>query len=174
MVDKLPKTNAVPPEAAVPLADVVQDSAQQIWQAGLGAFNKAQAESNKAFEALVKEGVNLQRKTQSAAEESLSEAADKMSNMANNLSFKATGQWDKLESIFEDRVAKALQRLGVPCAKDIELLIARVEELTQTVQQLSIQQRAAPPAPKPLTKVKPARRSPTRQATTLDGKVTPD
>lgn len=169
MVSKLPETNAAP-EAAAPLADVVQDSAQQIWQAGLGAFSKAQAESNKAFEALVKEGVNLQRKTQSAAEESLSEAADKMSDMASNLSFKASGQWDKLESIFEDRVAKALHRLGVPCAKDIELLIARVEELTQTVQQLSAQRNA----PDSVTKVKATRRAPARKAAAQGGDATPD
>ena len=43
------------------MADKVKDSANQIWLAGLGAFNKAQAEGSKAFEALVQEGVNLQR-----------------------------------------------------------------------------------------------------------------
>ena len=54
---------------AVPLSDAVKESAQQIWLAGLGAFSKAQAEGGKVFEALVKEGVNMQRKTQTVAEE---------------------------------------------------------------------------------------------------------
>ena len=110
------------------LASAMKDSAQQIWQAGLGAFNKAQAEGSKAFEALVKEGVNLQRKTQSAAEEKISEATSKMSSMANDISSKASGQWDELESIFEDRVAKVLSKLGVPSAMDVNALIARIDD----------------------------------------------
>ena len=143
------------PDTESPLANAVKDSAQQIWQAGLGAFNRAQAEGSKAFEALVKEGVTFQRKTQSAAEEKIAEATSKMSSMATDISTKATGQWDKLETIFEDRVAKALGKLGVPSAKDINALIARVDELNKSVQKLSAKAAAAPakkagsPASKP-------------------------
>lgn len=126
----------------------VKDSAQQIWQAGLGAFNKAQAEGSKAFEALVKEGVSLQRKTQSVAEEKISEATSKISTMATDISSKASGQWDKLESIFEDRVAKALNKLGVPSAKDVNALITRIDELNKSVQKLS----AKNPVPKAAAK----------------------
>lgn len=135
------------PDTESPLANAVKDSAQQIWQAGLGAFNRAQAEGSKAFEALVKEGVTFQRKTQSAAEEKISEATSKMSSMATDISAKATGQWDKLETIFEDRVAKALGKLGVPSAKDINALIARVDELNKSVQKLSAKAAAAPAKP---------------------------
>ncbi len=119
------------------LSGSVKDSAQQIWQAGLGAFTRAQAEGSKAFESLVKEGVSIQRKTQAAAEEKISEATSKMSTMATGITSKATGGWDKLENIFEERVAKALNKLGVPSAKDINALIARIEELNQAVQKLS-------------------------------------
>lgn len=119
------------------LSGAIKDSAQQIWQAGLGAFNKAQAGGTKAFEALVKEGVSLQRKTQSAAEEKITEATHKMTSMATDISSKASGQWDKLESIFEDRVAKALNKLGVPSAKDIDALIARIDALNASVQKLT-------------------------------------
>ncbi len=140
------KTNA-------PLKGSVKDSAQQIWQAGLGAFNKAQAEGSKAFEALVKEGVSLQRKTQSVAEEKISEATTKMSSMATDISSKASGQWDKLENIFEDRVAKALNKLGVPSAKDVNALIARIEELNKSVQKLSTKESA----PKAAVKATPAK-----------------
>jgi poly(hydroxyalkanoate) granule-associated protein len=128
------------------LPGAVKDSAQQIWQAGLGAFAKAQAEGTKAFEALVKEGTGLQRKTQAAAEEKLAEATSRMSAMAGGISSKATGQWDKLESIFEERVSKALKKLGVPSSKDIDALVARIDELSR---------RVAPPKGKP-----PARKSP--------------
>ena len=119
------------------LSGSVKDSAQQIWQAGLGAFTKAQVEGTKAFEALVKEGVSFQRRTQSAAEEKINEATHKMTSMATDIGSRASGQWDKLESIFEDRVAKALNKLGVPSAKDIDALIARIDALNASVQKLS-------------------------------------
>jgi len=156
MVTKLQKTKTSTKTDA-PRTGSVKDSAQQIWQAGLGAFNKVQAEGSKAFEALVKEGVSFQRKTQSAAEEKISEATSKMSNMASDISSRASGQWDKLESIFEDRVAKALNKLGVPSAKDINVLIARIDELNKNVQKLSAKATASKTAPKVAAKkaVKP-------------------
>lgn len=151
MVKKLQKISASK-KAKTPLTGSVKDSAQQIWQAGLGAFSRAQAEGTKAFEALVKEGVSLQRKTQSAAEDRLSEATNKVSSMANGISSKAYGQWDKLESIFEERVAKALNKLGVPSAKDVNALIERIETLNQSVQKLSPKTPATKVARKPAAK----------------------
>lgn len=136
MVKKLQKT-ATASSSHAQLSGSVKDSAQQIWQAGLGAFTRAQAEGSKAFESLVKEGVSIQRKTQAAAEEKISEATNKMSHMATDISSKASGQWDKLENIFEERVAKALNKLGVPSAKDVNALIARIDELNKAVQKLS-------------------------------------
>jgi poly(hydroxyalkanoate) granule-associated protein len=153
------KASAKPaPAAKSVLSSSVKDSAQQIWQAGLGAFTKAQVEGTKAYEALIKEGVSFQRKTQSAAEEKINEATQKMTSMATDISSKASGQWDKLESIFEDRVAKALHKLGVPSAKDIAVLIARIDALNASVQKLSPAKAAAKPAAKaaPKTAAKPA------------------
>lgn len=152
MVTKLKKKAKPTNKTCEPLTDSVKDSAQQIWQAGLGAFNKAQAEGTKAIEALVKEGVSLQRKTQSAAEEKISEATNKMSSMATDISSKASGQWDKLESIFEDRVAKALNKLGVPSAKDITALIERINELNKNVQKLAAKALVPNVAPKQAAK----------------------
>ncbi len=120
-----------------PLSGAIKDSAQQIWLAGLGAFAKAQEEGGKAFESLVKEGLSIQRKTQAVAEERISEATNKVSSMATDISSKASGQWDKLESIFEERVAKALNKLGVPSARDVDALIKRIDALNQHVQQLA-------------------------------------
>lgn len=119
------------------LSGAIKDSAQQIWLAGLGAFSKAQAEGGKAFEVLVKEGLSIQRKTQAVAEERISEATSRVSSMANDISSKAAGKWDKLESLFEERVAKALGTLGVPTARDIEALMARIDELNAHVAQLT-------------------------------------
>ena len=140
------------------LSGTVKESAQQIWLAGLGAFSKAQEEGGKVFETLVKEGLTIQRKTQAAAEEKISEATNRMANMATDISSKASGQWDKLEGIFEERVSKALNKLGVPSAKDIDVLIARIDELNRNVARLSANAKAAPAAAKPAAKAaaKPA------------------
>ena len=145
------------PMPGAQLSGLIKESAQQIWQAGLGAFAKAQAEGGKAFDALVKEGTLLQRKTQAAAEEKITEATSRMSSMANDISSKATGQWDKLENIFEKRVAKALNKLGVPSAKDINALIARIYALNDSVQKLS-QQAAAGAKPAAAKKAAPAKK----------------
>ncbi len=176
MVKKLHKLNA---EKTSPsqLGSAIKDSAQQIWLAGLGAFSKAQEEGGKVFETLVKEGLGIQRKTQVAAEEKISEATGKMASMATDISSKAAGQWDKLENIFEDRVAKALKKLGVPAARDIEHLMERIDALNASVQKLSAKtapakapasQRAAPAkkaAAKPAAKPA-AKRSPRKTAST--------
>jgi poly(hydroxyalkanoate) granule-associated protein len=115
------------------IAQNVKDSAQQIWAAGLGAFSKAQGEGGKVFEALVSEGMKLQKKTQSAAEEKFSAVANKVSGMAGDVGNKAGQQWDKLESIFEARVSKALKSLGVPTAKEVDALIKRIDALSAAV-----------------------------------------
>jgi poly(hydroxyalkanoate) granule-associated protein len=107
------------------LANTIKDSAQQIWLAGLGAFSKAQGEGTKVFETLMKEGQSLHRKTQAVASEKLGDVAG-----------KANAQWDKLESIFEERTARAMGKLGVPTAKDVAALAERVEALAAAVAKL--------------------------------------
>lgn len=108
------------------LATTVKESAQQIWLAGLGAFAKAQEEGNKVFDALVKEGENIQLRTRKLTD-------DKIAAVAG----KAAGTWDRLEQVFEDRVARSLSSLGVPSKKDIDKLNKRVVELTAVVQELA-------------------------------------
>lgn len=115
------------------LASTVKDSAQQIWLAGLGAFAKAQEEGGKVFETLVKEGVSIQRRTQAVAEEKIGEVAGKVSSLAGEVQHKAGQSWDKLESIFEDRVAKALGKLGVPSSQEVAALIERIDALSAQV-----------------------------------------
>ena len=138
MVKKTKSAGSSTPEAAKhsQLAGAVKDSAQQIWLAGMGAFSKAQEEGTKVFEALVKEGMSLQKKTQGMAEDKINEVTGKMSAMADTVGAKAGQNWDKLESIFETRTAKALNKLGVPTAKDVDALVQRVDALTAAVARL--------------------------------------
>lgn len=115
------------------LAGAVRDSAQQIWQAGLGAFAKAQGEGGKVFESLVKEGMSFQRKTQGAAEDKLGEVSSRMTRLSNEVQNKAGQQWDRLEAIFEERVAKALGKLGVPSRQDVAALNKKVDALSASI-----------------------------------------
>jgi len=131
------------------LAASVKDSAQQIWLAGMGAYAKAQEEGGKVFDTLVKEGMSLQKKTQGLAEDKIAEVTGKMSAMAGTVTAKAGQNWDKLESIFEQRTAKAMNKLGVPTAKDVQALTARVDELAAAVAKLS---KSAGKAPAPAAK----------------------
>ena len=107
-------------------ANQVRESANQIWLAGLGAFSKAQQEGAKMFEALVAEGEKFQERTRVAADERLTELRE-----------RASGTWDKLEKVFEDRVARALHTLNVPSRDDIDTLSKRVHELTVITKKLS-------------------------------------
>ncbi|AKJ31320.1 phasin family protein [Caldimonas brevitalea] len=142
--DTLPSADGADPA----LAASVPEAAQRIWLAGLGAYARAQAEGGKVFEALVQEGVSLQRKTQALAEDSLAALA---ARVGAGVAGQPGGQ---LETIFETRIAQALTRLGVPLQRDLETLLARIERLDQAVAQLANQatqnpdnDRAGRPAP---------------------------
>lgn len=102
------------------LVTKVRDSANQIWLAGLGAYVMAQKEGAKMYETLVAEGEKFQERTKTSTEERLTEVRK-----------QASGAWDKLEQVFEDRVARALHSLNVPTHKDIDELSKRIAELTK-------------------------------------------
>ncbi len=108
------------------MAALIKNSAHQIWLAGLGAFAKAQEEGVKAFDSLVKQGEAVQERARKVADEKIAD-----------VKAQASGQWDKLEQVFEERVARALHSLSVPTKKDVEALSRRVTELTAEVKKLS-------------------------------------
>lgn len=116
------------------LSATIRESAQQIWLAGLGAFAKAQEEGNKVFDALIREGEAIQKRTRKVTE-------DKVTEMAS----KATGTWDKLEQVFESRVARSLNSLGVPTKDDVAQLARRVAELKAEVEKLNGKAKLAAP-----------------------------
>ncbi len=135
------------------MAKQVMESAQQIWLAGLGAFSKTQVEGKKVFETLVKQGEALETRTRHVAEATIETARDQATKTLD----MATGKFDKLEQVFESRVHKSLNRLGVLTSKDIEALSAQVAELADAVRALMAQEKrttiARPAAKKPAMNV---------------------
>ena len=130
--------------------------AQQVWLAGLGAMAKAQEQGSKAMETLLSDGLAFQRKSQAEAQQRLQEATERLGHLASDFGQSASGRVDKLEHLFEDRVAKALHRLGMPSLLDIQMLSERVAQLESQVQALQgPTSKASPAAQKPAAK-KPA------------------
>lgn len=131
------------------LASAVRSSAQQIWQAGLGAFAKAQEEGGRVFSRLVQEGTEFQKR----AEDKVANVSGTVGKLADGVGKQASGSWDKLEQVFEERVARALATIGVPTQNDIAALHAQIDALSRQVAALSAK---AAPAPRPKAAVKPA------------------
>jgi poly(hydroxyalkanoate) granule-associated protein len=108
-------------------------SAQQIWQAGLGALARAQAGAPKVFEELMREGGKLQGGAFDAAQKAVMEAfrgaRQSVSQRVDTVKVQAGETWDNLEKIFQVRVQRALQQLGVPSAEEFAALKRRVDEL---------------------------------------------
>ena len=105
----------------------VRDSAQKIWLAGLGAFERAKTDGPRMFETLVEQGRNMGARAVGAADEAL-----KNLRQANY----GSGQWDKLEQVFEERVSRSLGRLGVVTSREVDALSKQVQELNEHVRNL--------------------------------------
>ncbi len=116
-------------------------SAQQIWQAGLGALARAQAGAPKIFDELMREGGKLQGGALDAAQNAVMQAfrgAQKTVNRRfDSVQAQAGETWDNLEKIFQTRVHRAMQQLGMPSAEELGALQRRVDELAASVGRLS-------------------------------------
>jgi poly(hydroxyalkanoate) granule-associated protein len=134
------------------LASAVRSSAQQIWQAGLGAFAKAQEEGGRVFSKLVKEGTEFQKR----AENKVADVSGSVGKLADGVGKQASGSWDKLEQVFEERVARALATIGVPTQQDLAALHAQIDALSAQVAALSAKPKTvARPAVKAAPKAAP-------------------
>lgn len=121
------KTPPHGPDAAGDFTNTVKASAQQVWQAGLGAFAKAQAEGSKLFDALAKEGATMQQKARTASNGRFDDLGQRFSGLAEELQSKAGQQWGRLETLVEERLARSLAKSGVPTREEFDALRTRVE-----------------------------------------------
>jgi poly(hydroxyalkanoate) granule-associated protein len=115
-------------DAAENAAQGVRDSAQKIWLAGLGAFERAKSEGPRMFDTLVEQGKELRGRAADAADQALRAVREQAG--------EAQGRWDKLEQVFEDRVSRTLHKLGVVTASEVTELSRQVDELTRQVRQM--------------------------------------
>ncbi|MCK2147651.1 phasin family protein [Marinobacter alexandrii] len=120
------------PENDPQLAAKIKDSARQIWLAGLGAYTKAEEDTGKFFERLVQEGEQLENKTRGVVEKQIKTVEDRVGGVRE----RATGTWDKLETLFDERVSGALRRLGIHRREEIEALEHRIAALETELMRL--------------------------------------
>lgn len=145
-----PETTATPEshDKMDQLRRSISESAQQIWMAGVGAFTRAQAEGTRLFEALVKEGMTIESRTRKMAGGKVDAVREAVGDKVGAVRERAADTWDRLEKVFEERVQRALTRLGVPGRDEITALIDRVDELNRELRKLSGAPEPAKPAKK--------------------------
>ena len=152
------------------LGKSITESAQQIWLAGMGAFNRAQAEGGKLFESLVRDGLSLEQTARKLAGNRANVVRDVVEGRVGQARERAVDTWDKLEKVFEDRVQRALVKLGVPGRDDLNALTQRVERLTEELRKANggsapkaakaPRKAAAPATPKPVKTARKAAKAP--------------
>ena len=121
-------------------SDVVSSS-RQVWLAGLGALAEATA-GGKALDDLVERGQEVELRL---AREAAVRGKPRRENAVPRPS-------EKLGLLFEQRVARALDRLGMRPTADVAKLAARVEKLSARVEALSKQLAASSASGKPKRK----------------------
>jgi len=119
----------------------VIESVQQIWLAGMGAIARTQKEGPAAFQEAVNDGFRLLTRSRSGAEKMIRDvfetAQGSVQSRLGSARDQATETWDNLELLFQSRVQRALQQIGVPTADEVRLLTRRVAELNDSVKALS-------------------------------------
>lgn len=140
------KSKRAPAKARGAMENVI-GMGHQVWLAGLGALARAQREGPKLFESLVDEGTAIEQRQRTnvrhlaqGAWNELRETIDTRTAAARG---KASDALDNLEEIFQTRVQKALQQLGMPTSQEIGALSRKVNELNRSVQALTRSKSAA-------------------------------
>ncbi|WP_157510316.1 phasin family protein [Lysobacter sp. Root559] len=153
-------------EQAERLSKTLSESAQQIWLAGVGAFGRAQAEGTKLFEGLVKEGLNLEQTARKFTGGQADALRDVVESKVGHARERAADTWDRLEKVFEERVQRALVKLGVPGRDDLAGLSQRVDTLTAELRRQGGKPASAKPAaakPAPAKKASAAKKAPAKK-----------
>jgi poly(hydroxyalkanoate) granule-associated protein len=153
------RSRAAPPERAdVPVVASAAEAAgtqllqgvQQVWLAGMGAISRGQKDGPAAFQEAVAEGLKLLNRSRSTAQDIVRDAfegaQESLQSRMGGAREQAQETWDNIEALFQTRVQRALQQLGVPSAEEIRLLARRVAELNESVDKLNALQRKRPMA----------------------------
>lgn len=116
---------------------------EQAFLAGLGALSNAQEAGGEAFQSLVKQGKSFRKEATDKTESLISEVQDAIRDMGSDAQTKATGlleqmretpQLEKIQSVFDARVAGALERIGVASKHSLDDLNAKLDRVLKAVE----------------------------------------
>jgi len=114
------------------LTEKALDRNRDIWLAGLGAFSKARDESGELFNKLIETGEKFEDKYKQLVDDSSDSAIKKVTNLFD----KIPNPSEKIEDIFDSRVARALKRLGImPTINALKTLSDRVDDLNDLIEE---------------------------------------
>ena len=134
------KSKRASAKTTTPMANAIEVG-HHIWLAGLGALVRAQREGPKLFESLVEEGGSVEERQRANVQRLMKGAwkdlRETVDTRTAGVRSKAGETLDNLEAIFQSRVQKALQQLGMPTSKEINALSRKVNELNQSVHALT-------------------------------------
>jgi poly(hydroxyalkanoate) granule-associated protein len=109
-------------------AEALRESAEKIWLAGLGAFERMKSEGPKMFETLVEQGRSMSVKAKDAADQALRSMREG--------NFEGSARWEKFQHDVQERVSKSLGTLGVTTTKQMDALARQVAELNEQMRDL--------------------------------------
>ena len=114
------------------LTEKALDRNRDIWLAGLGAFSKARDESGELFNKLIESGEKFEDKYKQMVDDSSDSAIKRVTNLFD----KIPSPSDKIEDIFDSRVARALKRMGImPTINALQTLSERVDNLNTLIEE---------------------------------------
>lgn len=119
-------------EGKTKLLSEVKHYGRQIWLAGLGVYFKAGQESVEYLKELVKAGEGVEKKGKAMVAEQVEVAGEELNAVRSNISSvkgKVELQIDKIEQAFDNRVARGLNRIGIPSRQDVDALSAKLDVL---------------------------------------------
>lgn len=118
----------------------MKNYAHQIWLAGLGAYAKAGKEGADYFKKLVSEGEAVEKQgkelVSSQVESATSRVNSKVESLRERFQTRTGSSLNKVEEVFDERVASALGRMGIPSKKDVDQLSAKLDDLTAAIKSM--------------------------------------
>ena len=109
-------------------ADALKESAEKIWLAGLGAFERMKSEGPRMFETLVEQGRNMSARAKDAADQAL--------RSMREANFDNPGKWDKLQQDMQERVSRSLGSLGLSTTRQMEALQKEIASLNEQMRNM--------------------------------------
>ena len=122
----------------------ITEQLEHAFLAGLGAFSNAQKAGEKTFDKLVKQGEDFRKKTSKKTESLIDDVQDAIRDMTGDAQSRAEGLLDqvrdksnisKLPSVFDARVADAMERLKVPTKKDVDAINRKLTKILKLLEE---------------------------------------